>query len=145
MQEEDSITPAFKTLSIIYYALGAGMLFSLVVFYILVSQGGNPGNGDLVLILSIVVPVMGIIGFGGGRYLAASFAQKSRFTTNVAQKFTYYRTACLISWAMLEAPALLSGVAYFLTGDSLFSAFFAMIFLVFLFNRPSITKFQQDF
>jgi hypothetical protein len=145
MQQEDNLTPAFKTLNIIYMALGAGMLLSIAVFIFLVRSGGTPSAPDLAGTMKIVVPVLGISCFGIGRFLYGMSAKKSKEETSESIKLNNYRTASLIVWATTEGPALFASVAYYLTGDPVFLAFFAIIFLGFRFSRPSIEKFQQDF
>jgi hypothetical protein len=145
MQQEDNLIPVFKTLNILYRALGVGMLLSIVVFICMVKFNTSPPNSDLADIMKIVVPVLGISCFGAGRFLYKMNAKKSKEETNEFSKLNNYRTASLIVWATLEGPALFAAVAYYLTGDQIFLAFFVVIFLGFIFSRPSIGKFQQDF
>lgn len=143
--QEDEVIPAFKIINTIYLAIGAGMLITAGVFYYLVESGGTVTDSQLASILQIAVLVAGVGGFGAGRYLYGTFSARSKAETMISQKLTHYRTALLISWAAIEGPGLFALVAYLLSGDQLFLAFFAMIFLVFVFTRPTVSKFQQDF
>jgi hypothetical protein len=146
MQQNFDIGPAFKTINIIYMALGMGMILSTGVFYYLVESGNGSGQStDLVQVFTIVIPVLAVSCIGAGRFLYNKGAEKSRNEMDVQKKFALFQTHNLIVWAMLEGPALFSSVAYLLTGDPLFLVFFAMIFAVFIFSKPSISKFQQEF
>ncbi len=144
-QPEDMLTPAFKALNIVYIALGVGMLMSIAVFIFLIKTSVTPADSGLTGILSIVVPVLGISCFGAGRFLYNLNAKKSKEETDVKVKLNNYRAASIIVWATMEGPALFSAVGYFLTGDQIFLLFFSIIFLGFIFSKPSIEKFQQDF
>jgi hypothetical protein len=146
MQEpEDTLTPVFKMLNIIYIALGVGMLLSIAVFIFLIRTSVARADSGLAGILTIVVPVVGISSFGAGRFLYKMNAKKSKEETDVAVKLNNYRAASIIVWATMEGPALFSAVGYYLTGDQIFLLFFSVIFLGFIFSKPSIEKFQQDF
>jgi hypothetical protein len=146
MQQNFDIGPAFKTLTIIYMALGMGMILSTGVFYFLIESGNGPTqNAELVQVFTIVVPVIAVSCIGAGRFLYNKGAEKSRNEMDIQKKFALFQSHNLIVWAMLEGPALFSVIAYWLTGDPLFLVFFAMIFAVFIFSKPSISKFQQEF
>ncbi len=145
MEPEDRISIAFKTINLIYMALGMGMILSLGVFYFLVENKTEVPNAELVPVFSFAVPLMGIAGFLGGRYLYKQGSVKSKNETDLQKKLALYQTHMLIVWALLEGPALFASIVYLLTGDALFLVFFAMIFSGFVFSKPSIAKFQQDF
>ncbi len=144
MQEGD-LTSGFKVLTILYYALGGGLLLSAFVFYMVSDTSVNVVDPDLAGILAIVVPVFALSSFAVGKYMYATQAALSKEKATVSEKLNYYRTACLMRWASLEGAGLFSGVVYLLTGDLLFMAFLAMILVWFLLSKPSMSKFQQDF
>ena len=145
MEEDDNLLQSFKIINIIYMALGAGMITSSVIFMFLVQSGNAAMNPGLTDILKIVVPVIAVVGFAAGRFLYTTSGKKSKEETNQSVKINNYRTACLIVWATIEGPGLFSSIAYFITGNQLFLIFFGMIFMGYLFSKPAITKFQQDF
>ncbi len=146
MNDEDKLIQSFKTLNIIYMALGAGMLMSSAVFVFLVGSGNAITKPELADVLKMVVPVIAVSGYIGGKFLYGTMAKKSKVeTTDQTKRFTNYQTAFLIVWALLEGPGLFAAISYYLTGDQIFLAFFALVFLGYLFSKPSVNKFQQDF
>ncbi len=146
MLQENNFEQKFKVINIIYLALGAGMLLSLVMFVFMIESGvAQVVDESIADILKIVVVVIAISGYGAGKFLYGMNAKKSKVETNVITKLNNYQTACLIVWAMLEGPGLFACIAYFMTGDKLFLAFFSMIFMGYVLSKPSVSKFQQDF
>lgn len=145
--DQQALTAQMRTHSIIYAALGAGQLFTMLVIYMISSMNGTPQNPDLVLPLQIAVASLAAAGIGAGIFLYNSKATQARSSSmSVEQKFTQYRTACIIQWATCEGPALFSAVAYFMTGDATFLVLFGAILLYFLFRlRPSVDAFNRDF
>jgi hypothetical protein len=144
-QPNDNLVQQFKMINIIYLALGAGMLFSVAMFAFMVESGTVPVNNDLTFALQIAVPVLAVAGFAAGKFMYSMFGKKAKEDSNDANKIMQYRTATIIVWALLEGPGLFAGISYFMTGNKIFLAFFAMIFVGFIISKPSISKFQQDF
>ena len=144
MQDDDNLIQSFKSINILFIALGAGMLLTSIVMVYMV-QVGAVVNPDLSDVLEIVVPVLGASGFVAGKFMYGMNAKKSKEETDPYVKINNYRIACLIVWVLMEGPGLFASISYFLTGDRIFLLFFSMIFMGYYFNKPSIAKFQQDF
>ncbi len=145
MADEDKLAQSFKTLNIIYMALGAGMIMSSAVFVFLIGSKTIIPQPGLAEVFKIVVPVLAVSGYIAGKFLYGMNSKKSKEEPDPMKKFANYQTSCLIVWALLEGSGLFSAIAYLQTADQLFLAFFAMIFLGYLFSKPSMIKFQQDF
>lgn len=146
MEQGNNLAERFRALTIIYIALGAGMVISIALFYFMLASGTavglDAGTSD---ILKIVVVVIAMSGFGAGKFIYGMNAKKSQELTDPVAKFNSFQTTCIITWALLEGPGIFASVAYFMSGDSIFLAFFSMIFLGYIFNKPTVAKFQQDF
>ena len=56
------------------------------------------------------------------------------------EKFKKYRQACMLQWSLTEAPVLICGICYFLTGNIAFLALGALPFLFFVTLAPSKIK-----
>ena len=145
MQQNINLEERIRTLTIIYLALGASMILSLSTFVFMVETGIAASYMGMEFFLRVLVIVIGIGGFGAGKFLYGMNAKKSKELADLSDKFNMYQTSCIIVWAMFEGPALIASGAYFITGDKLFIVFFSMIVIGYLFNKPSIPKFQQDF
>jgi hypothetical protein len=143
--QDENLTRYFKFTTIIYLAIGVAMIMTSLLFIFLIESGTTPSNPELSGLLKIIVSVLGISGFMGGRFLYQNLAQKSKGETIPMTKLSNHRTASIIVWALLDGPGIFSSVAYFLTGDQIFLVIFALIFLGYLFSKPTMAKFQQDF
>ncbi len=64
--------------------------------------------------------------------------------SSLLQKITYYRTAKIVSWAMIEGGCFLALVATILTSNYLYVAVFIFLFGYFLLLRPSTESLIRD-
>lgn len=146
--EQDKISALVKSQSIIFAALGAGQLITMLAMYMVRSMSPDDVAGsEMILTFQIMVVSMAVGGIGAGIFLYNSKATQTRASQmNIEQKFMQYRTACIIQWALCEGPSLLCAVAYFQTGDATFLVFFGTLLLYYLLKlRPSFENFQRDF
>ena len=60
--------------------------------------------------------------------------------TGNKSKFDMYRSASIIQWAFIEAPALFCIIGFFLTSNYAFMALAATLMLLFTMMVPSKTK-----
>lgn len=102
----------FETLKLIRVALTAGVLIIGFVAFFLTSRGSQePVPDDVVTTLQLAFSVVAIgclLGVAGLRRYVSRTADPTRLFGLV-----------LASWALGEAPALMGGVTYMLTGDPL--------------------------
>jgi hypothetical protein len=70
----------------------------------------------------------------------------SRYDTssNLLKKISYYRTAKIISWAMIESTCLFALLATMLTSNYLYIAVFIFLFGYFFLMKPSKESLIQD-
>jgi hypothetical protein len=61
------------------------------------------------------------------------------------EKIGKYRTAKIISWALLEGAALFSIVAFIITRSSFFYIVLFVILISFILSKPSYDEFLNDF
>lgn len=64
--------------------------------------------------------------------------------SNLPQKISHYRTAKIISWAIIESACLLALVATMLTSNYLYVAVFIFLFGYFFLMKPSKESLIQD-
>jgi F0F1-type ATP synthase membrane subunit c/vacuolar-type H+-ATPase subunit K len=126
-------------LRIIHYALLAGQIIFAVV--VLFTMSGSPHGQN-----TILIPVAA---FSIGASLASGFIYK--MLVNVAKnnpsessKMMTYRTAKLVLWAMLEAPALFAIIAAMVTCDKYFLFFAAFLFVFSFAKSCSQEEFEKD-
>jgi hypothetical protein len=130
--------------NIIYLALSAGLvLFFLITLFFI--QGTNKEvNNDIDTIFTFLVPVLGLMMMFASRMIYNQIISKYESGKNLLQKILQYRTAKIISWAMIESVSLLALVATMLTSNYLYAAVFIFLFGYFILLRPSKESLIRD-
>jgi len=65
-------------------------------------------------------------------------------STNLHQKISHYRTAKIVSWAMIEGACFFALVATMLTSNYLYVAVYIFLFGYFFLMRPSKESLIRD-
>jgi hypothetical protein len=135
-------TNAYKALNILHKAMLMGqVLFTAVCFYLLYSKSVIPSLHELDKTLQVITIIFSVAGFIAGNFLFKKrLPQAKESSLPLKEKFAIYRSGCIIQWALLEAPALLSVVSFFLTGNYAFIALTAMLIILFTVLGPSKIK-----
>ncbi len=138
-------TKAYKSLQFIYFALLVGQLFFVFISLFLVKQqlfkGGRP---DLENILMPVLVVLALICMVSGKKIFKSRVQKLGDIPSVSQRFSDYRAASLVRWALLEGPCIFSIICFLLTSNYLFLVVAALILFIFGGTAPAKSKVAAD-
>ena len=131
-----------QVLNIIHKALMMGqILFAAVCIYLIYSKSVLPLVNNLDKILQFVALAL----TAGGIYAAMSFFKKKlmqirEMQINAKEKFDLYRRACIIQWALLEAPSIFCIICFFLTGNYAFLALVLVVLFLFAMTAPSKVK-----
>lgn len=135
-------TIGFKTLNILHKAMLAGqVLFAVGCIYVLYTKTIVPSSQDLDKILQVVAIVFSAAGFFAGNFLfKRRLSQAREASAGLKEKFAIYRSACIMQWALLEAPVLFSVICFLLTGNYAFIALAAALILLFTILGPSKIK-----
>jgi hypothetical protein len=135
--------PYIKTLSIIHLALIAGQVIFSAVCIGLIGKTGiilNP-QGD---VFFIIVPAFAVFGLFASSMIFKKFVESAATKPTLNEKLNNYRIACILRYALLEAPSLLGIVAYFLTGNLFYIFISGFIILFFFTVRPTNEKTIAD-
>lgn len=133
----------FFVLSFMYKAMMVGQLIFLsVLFYLVYSKTLLPPLVEHEKILQVAAIVFTSISLFAG---ISNFKKKLALIkenplTEAKEKFTKYRQACLLQWSLTEAPLLVCGICYFMTGKMAFLALAALPFLFFVMQAPVKNK-----
>lgn len=133
----------FKQLTILMGAMiGGVILFLLVVSFLISSEGAiSPSLHD-------VFQYMGpVIGFGG--MIGSSFLYKARLKSippeaSLESKMAGFRSAKILSFALLDGGALVNALGYLMTGHWVYLAVAGFVLLVFLLGRPTPQQAVND-
>lgn len=131
-----------KTLSLIHAALLMGLVaFGLFAYF---------QNGDFEARMNrhnpmiYVVPIAAAAGYFLSQFLFRKRLRSVNEEEPLSVKLEVYRSASLIKYALLEAAALLSLVAYWLSGNALHLVIAIALAAYFFSQRPTATKIKKD-
>lgn len=127
-----------KSLNIIHKAMLMGqIIFAAICIYLVYSGIIKSFSSELDKLLQAIALSLAAAGLFGGRYYFKNkILQISDMQADVKVKFEAYRTACLLQWALLEAPALFSVICFFLTGNYAFIALALLLIVIFAIMVP---------
>lgn len=133
---------ALKALNIIHKVLITGqILFASVCVYLSYSKTIDPPSKELDKILQVVALIITFGGiFAGMGIFKKKLLQLREMQVPAKEKFSLYRTACIVQWVMLEAPSLFCIVCFFLTGNYAFLALMVVVLFLLAMTAPSKPK-----
>ena len=126
-----------KITNIIFYSLLSGLLLFFVIVMILIQNRDNSEGADIDKVLVFLVPVFGLLMMFFSRLIYNQMLSKYRPGGGILQKITYYRTAKIVSLAMIEGACLFALVATLLTSNYLYTVVFIFLIGYFILMRPS--------
>ncbi|MBL0146909.1 MAG: hypothetical protein IPP48_15515 [Chitinophagaceae bacterium] len=107
---------SFKALQLIHKAMLLGQIVAAVIFLILIaSKMQTAALQDKDRLFQVVAVVFSVAAVLIGSYLFKKKITgiKNKFEASIADKFTQYRTASIVQWALLEGATLFSCIAFF--------------------------------
>jgi len=133
----------FQGLNILFI----GLLISQIGFFLAALVLAKPETTErsyLVEMLNILVPVLAIGATSGSSYYFNIELENLKYLQPLKEKMIGYLDATLIKFVILEVPALLAIISYFMTLNHFFlgTAFFMAIVLSF--HKPSKSKTIMD-
>jgi hypothetical protein len=134
---------AFKALKILHLGITGGLLIFAAAILFLFQTGSlkaiDPSMERTLQVVTVLFSVaLLLIGFN----LFKRKMMEARNSTGSGEtRMGLYRTACIIWWAMIEAPGLLAVVSFFITGNYAFLAlagFHVLVLLLFMPRKDNI-------
>ena len=131
-----------KSLNILHKAMLAGqILFSAVCGYLVYAGIISPSAKELDKVLQVVAIALSVAGvFAGMSVFKKRLLQIRDMQTGINEKFSAYRSACIIQWALLEGPVIFIIISFFLTGNYAFPALAIVLIFLFALQAPSKLK-----
>lgn len=130
--------------STIYYALVSGLLIFFIVVLVLIQDKYLSAEKDLDNIFTIIVPVFGLMMMFISRMIYNQMLAKFDVNISLLQKLANYRTAKIVSWAMIEGACFFALVATMLTSNYLYVAVYIFLFGYFFLMKPSKESLVRD-
>ena len=143
MKNSNSTLSYFKSLTVLHIALfGGQVLMAGVMFFLKGSTVFHISSTDGVFLY--LVPILSVAGLIFGQRLYESRIQHLKDESNFDDKLEKYRAAIIIRLSLLEGPALLSIMAYYITGNLFYLLIAALLILYFFYLKPSIEKTKSE-
>jgi hypothetical protein len=145
MNEVLKVKNQLKVISYIYFALTLGLiLFFIVTIYLMENLTESQGK-EIDKYFTIIVPLFGLLMMFFSRFIYFKLISADEQSTEIFVQIAQYRTAKIVSWALIERASLFALVAAILTLNYLYIAVFIFLFGYFLLSRPSKESFINDF
>ena len=131
-----------KAMGIIHKAMLAGLvLFAAISIYMISSKTYLPSTGeDMDRVFQVIAIIFSATGFFAGTTVFKKKTLQARNIQGVQEKFSLYRSACILQWALLEGPCIFSLAAFFLTGNYAFIGLSGVLIILFGLLAPSKAK-----
>ncbi len=135
----------FKINYILFSALLIGLILFALLAYFGFAKNMDKADKSLQNILMYTVPIFVIVEIFLSRFMYSKFVKQLPDNASLFEKLSKYRTAKIISWALLEGAGLFTIVAFILTKTDFFLIIFIVDIIALIFSKPSIDQFTNDF
>lgn len=135
----------FKINYILFGALLTGLIFFMLMVYFGFTNNVVEADESLLNVFMFVIPVFAIMEIFLSRFMYNKFVKQLPEDSSLLEKLGKYRTAKIISWALLEGAGLFTIIAFILTRSNFFLIVFFVIIIAFVLSKPSIDEFLNDF
>ncbi|WP_186757154.1 hypothetical protein [Echinicola salinicaeni] len=92
------------------------------------------------LFLKFLIPSLVLASIFGSNIYFKKQLSKLKQDNSLKDKLTDYITALVVKYALLEVPAIIAIVAYFISADWLFLGLAGTMIIIFLLHKPSQSK-----
>lgn len=131
-----------RILPIIHLSMVMGLvLFTSVVYWHNPNFITGMNSEDIFIYL---VPIVAIIGYFASKSVFQNLINTIARTDGIENKLGRYRMAAIIKYALLEGPAILALIGYYLKGNMLHLVI-ALFLIIYLFSqRPTRKRVVED-
>jgi hypothetical protein len=144
MSNNSDIKNQLRVTNTIFYSLIAGLLLFFIVVMVFIQDNDPTAGKELDNIFTFLVPMFGLVVMFISRMIYNQMILKFDSGTNLLRKISHYRTAKIVSWAMIEGACFLALVATILTSNYLYVAVYIFLFSYFFLMRPLKESFVRD-
>ena len=128
MSSNSEIANQLRVTKKIYTSIFTGLLIFLIIVIVISQENNADGGNSLDKVFTVIVPLFGLLMMVFSKMVYNKMVSGYLSGTDLVEKIMRYRTAKIISWAMVEAACLFALVATMLTSNYLYIA--VVIFLL---------------
>ncbi len=134
----------FKELRVLHTALLVGQIAIATILYYIgrgekMTWGFEVGDMYSYVVLGVMV-----LGFLGSSFIFKKLVEKAKKATNLKDKLGLYWGASIAKWALLEGPALIGIILFYLTSNLTFLLMAGVMIAYFTTKGASIDKTIKD-
>ncbi len=144
MIADPDIKNQLRITNTIYYSMIAGLSFFFIVAIIFIQEKEVKSGNELDTIISVIVPVYGFIMMLVSKMIYSRMIERQNSGSTLLQKIIHYRTAKIISWAIIESGCILSLLAVMMTSNYFYVVVFIFLFGYFILIKPSGESLVRD-
>ena len=144
MLNNPDIKNQLRVTNTIYYSLITGLLLFFIVVMVFIQDNDTTAGKELDNIFTFLVPIFGLMMMFISRMIYNQMILKFDSAANLLQKIAHYRTAKIVSWAMIEGACFFALVATMLTSNYLYVAVYIFLIGYFFLMRPSKESLVRD-
>ena len=133
-------SPIFNQLNIIFLSMLAGQVLLLGIIHFVV--GVSPDQDDSMI---IIIPVILASAMVGAYMIYQNRKGQAAELETLEEKVAHYRSSAMLRLALMEGAVLLSIIAYFLEGNTMYLSYIAVGIMTFGYYRPSEAEFEKDY
>jgi len=134
----------FKELRILHLALLVGQLLIAGILYYITTGEKKKMDFDSGDISSYFVPSVIVVGFMASSFIFKKLVVKAKSMDNLKDKLGAYRSASIVKWALLEGPALIGIILFFISNNLTFLIMGVAMIVYFATTGSSIEKTIED-
>jgi hypothetical protein len=144
--EKISLEENIRNNFVVWVSMLIGQVFFCAIAVFLVNNGamGIIDHSNLNEILIYIVPSIAIICIFSGFYIFKQRLLALKELTDINAKFTNYKSALIIRWALIEGPSFLAIVSYLLTGNYILLGIAVTIIVIFILFMPNKARTEAD-
>lgn len=144
MLNNPDIKNQLRVTNTIYYSLITGLLLFFIVVMVFIQDNDPTAGKEIDNIFTFLVPIFGLMMMFISRMIYNQMILKFDSAENLLQKIAHYRTAKIVSWAMIEGACFFALVATMLTSNYLYVAVYIFLIGYFFLMRPSKESLVRD-
>ena len=120
MSSNSEITNQLRVTKRIYSSIFTGLILFLIIVIVIIQDSNAEGGNNLDKIFTVIVPLFGLLMMVISKLVYTRMISGYLSETDLVKKIMPYRTAKIISWAMVEAACFFALIATMVTSNYLY-------------------------
>lgn len=137
MDNQNTVGTQFRAMKILHIALCVGVVIIMSIMRYLVKQNTPADHSQDNMIFEVIGVAIAFICMLSSRFLFFTRASAAVNIPSLSEKITVYRGALILQLALLEGPAIINTIFYFLTKNDLHFFIALGLLLFMIWARPT--------